>query len=106
MNRQYAFDTAYMSAVEADKEDASSPSSATRKVLVETMKIKPEYVSAEDVETVRKVCEIVGTRAARLSAVAIAATMIQTGNVQSTGPDDDGVKVGMDGSVIEYYPSK
>ncbi|CCF52284.1 hypothetical protein NDA11_007405 [Ustilago hordei] len=105
MNRQYAFDTAYMSAVEADKEDASSPSSATRKVLVETMKIKPEYVSAEDVETVRKVCEIVGTRAARLSAVAIAATMIQTGNVQSTGPEDDGVKVGMDGSVIEYYPN-
>ncbi|SYW83699.1 putative glucokinase [Ustilago hordei] len=69
MNRQYAFDTAYMSAVEADKEDASSPSSATRKVLVETMKIKPEYVSAEDVET-------------------------------STGPEDDGVKVGMDGSVM------
>lgn len=105
-NTQYAFDTAYMSAIEADTQDAASPTSATRKVLVQTMQIKDEYVSAEDVETVRTICNIVGTRAARLSAVAIAATMVQTGNVQGTGLNDDGVKVGMDGSVIEYYPCK
>ena len=70
------------------------------------MQIKDEYVSAEDVETVRTICNIVGTRAARLSAVAIAATMVQTGNVQGTGLNDHGVKVGMDGSVIEYYSCK
>ena len=104
LNTQYAFDTAYMSAIEGDKTDAASPDSPTRKVLVQTLKINDEHVSAEDIETVRAVCKIVGTRAARLSAVAIAATMVQTGNVQSTGPNDDGVKVGMDGSVIEYYP--
>ncbi|EST04782.1 Hexokinase, C-terminal [Kalmanozyma brasiliensis GHG001] len=104
LNTQYGFDTAYMSAIEADKEDATSTSSPTRTVLVATMGIKEEHISAEDIETVRTVCRIVGTRAARLSAVAIAATMVQTGNVQSTGPNDDGVKVGMDGSVIEYYP--
>ncbi|SNX85477.1 probable glucokinase [Melanopsichium pennsylvanicum] len=104
LNTQYAFDTAYMSAVEADKSDPASPDSPTRKVLVQTLKVQEEHISAEDVETVRKVCQIVGTRAARLSAVAIAATMVQTGNVQSNGPNDEGVKVGMDGSVIEYYP--
>ncbi|KAI3479102.1 hypothetical protein L1887_58896 [Cichorium endivia] len=95
-----------MSAIEADNEPASSSSSATRKVLVQTLSIKDEYISTEDIETVRTVCKIVGTRAARLSATAIAATMIQTGNVQSTGPQDQGVKVGVDGSVIEFYPRK
>ncbi|TKY86201.1 hypothetical protein EX895_005026 [Sporisorium graminicola] len=104
LNTQYAFDTAYMSAIEADEEDAASPSSPTRKVLVQTLKIKDEHVSTEDIETVRTVCKVVGTRAARLSAVAIAATMVQTDNVKSAGPNDAGVKVGMDGSVIEYYP--
>ncbi|KAN0064178.1 hypothetical protein ACQY0O_003345 [Thecaphora frezii] len=105
MNTQYGFDTAYMSAIEADKEDAASPKSATRKVLVETMQIPADKISAEDVETVRRVCEIVGTRAARLSSVAIAATLVQTNNVQSKGDGpDEGVKVGMDGSVIEFYP--
>lgn len=104
MNTQYAFDTAYMSAIEADQESASSASSPTRTVLVKTLGIKDKHVSEQDVETVRSVCRIVGTRAARLSAVAIAATMIQTGNVQSKGAEDDGVKVGMDGSVIEFYP--
>ncbi|PWY97630.1 hypothetical protein BCV70DRAFT_48525 [Testicularia cyperi] len=103
-NKQYAFDTAFMSAIEADEEPASSPTSATRKVLVQEMKIKEDYISAEDIETVRTICQVVGTRAARLSAVAIAATMMQTGHHQSTGPDDKGVKVGMDGSVIEFYP--
>ncbi|GAC72095.1 hypothetical protein PANT_6d00069 [Moesziomyces antarcticus T-34] len=106
LNTQYGFDTAYMSAIEADNEPASSSSSATRKVLVQTLSIKDEYISTEDIETVRTVCKIVGTRAARLSATAIAATMIQTGNVQSTGPQDQGVKVGVDGSVIEFYPRK
>ncbi|SPO39270.1 probable glucokinase [Pseudozyma flocculosa] len=105
MNTQNGFDTAYMSAIEADKEEASSPQSATRKVLVETMQIPADKVSAEDVDTVRRVCKIVGTRAARLSSVAIAATLVQTNNVQSRGDGpDEGVKVGMDGSVIEFYP--
>lgn len=104
MNTQYGFDTALMSAIEADTEPASSSKSATKRVLVHELNISDKHITDDDVETVRTVCQLVGTRAARLSAVAIAATMIQTGNVQSTGADDKGVKVGMDGSVIEFYP--
>ncbi|PWN53363.1 hypothetical protein IE53DRAFT_384167 [Violaceomyces palustris] len=103
-NTMYAFDTAYMSAIEADEEPASSPNCATRKVLIETMKVPAEHVSDEDVETVRKVCRIVGTRAARLSAVAVAAVLDHTGNAQSKSTDDQGANVGVDGSVIEFYP--
>ncbi len=106
LNTQYASTPLTCPPSKPDNEPASSSSSATRKVLVQTLSIKDEYISTEDIETVRTVCKIVGTRAARLSATAIAATMIQTGNVQSTGPQDQGVKVGVDGSVIEFYPRK
>ena len=102
MNTAYAFDTAYMSAVEGDDKPASAPDSATRKVLVETMRIADKHISTEDIETVRQVCAMVGTRAARLSAVPISATLVQVGKVQG----DEDIKVGVDGSVIEFYPRK
>lgn len=106
LNTQYAFDTAYMSAIEADKASPDSADSATRKVLVQTLGLDPSHVSATDITTVRRVCAIVGTRAARLSGCAIGAVLIHTGNVQSDGKggSDEGVQMGLDGSVIEFYP--
>lgn len=99
LNTQYAFDTAYMSAIMADKTSTSEQTSATRKVLVEEMQIPPNYISEKDIDVVRKVCDIVGRRAARLSAVAVAAVV-----QHRQGPKGDLVLVGVDGSVVEYLP--
>jgi len=123
MNTQYGFDTAYVSAVEGDTKEASDPTSETRKTLVSTMGIADSKISERDIQTVRKVCKIVSTRAARLSATAIATTLIHTGNVQSNNAPkgtkedaiealeekeghqvDEGVEVGVDGSVVEFLP--
>lgn len=127
MNSQYGFDTAYVSAVEGDTKEASDPTNETRKVLVSTMGLRDQYISERDIQTVRKVCKIVSTRAARLSATAIATTLIHTGNVQSKNSpkgtekeaqeardenekangkevEDEGVEVGVDGSVVEFLP--
>lgn len=100
MNTQYGFDTALISAIQGDSEPASSSSCATRKALIETMGMDSQWVSDQDVEAVRKVCSIVALRAARLSAVPIAATIAHTGEDQRS----DTIKVGVDGSVVEFLP--
>ncbi|PSN63735.1 hypothetical protein BS50DRAFT_529656 [Corynespora cassiicola Philippines] len=87
-------------------------------------------VSSEDAEAVREIAAAVGRRAARLSAVAIAAIVINTGrlnissgaatteqkegvnpprgDVSSSGrgevPEEDVIDVGVDGSLVEFYP--
>jgi len=99
LNTQYEFDTAYMSAIMGDTTNASDETSATRKVLVDSMKIPLKYISIEDIDTVRKVCDIVGKRAARLSAVAVAAVV-----QHRQGPKVEFVQVGVDGSVVEFLP--
>ncbi|KAK0537062.1 hypothetical protein OC842_001758 [Tilletia horrida] len=125
LNQQYGFDTAYMSAIVADTTLPHERESATRKVLVETLGISDQYVQEEDVQAVRRVCAIVGRRAARLSAVAVAAVLLHTGFADSPKipaslrceragwpPQGGGVTVGangevhigMDGSVVEHYP--
>ena len=50
--------------------------------------------------------EAIGRRSARLSAVALAAIVISTGNAEGTAneEDDDVVDIGVDGSLVEYYP--
>lgn len=100
LNTQYGLDTSYISVIQADKESASAENSSTRRILTETMGISPNCVSDADVEAVRKVCAIVALRAARLSAVPIAAIIRHTG-------EDNGnhkIKVGVDGSVVENLP--
>lgn len=99
LNTQYAFDTAYMSAIMEDRTSISERTSATRKVLIETLQIEENNVSDQDVEIVRKVCDIVGKRAARLSAVAVAAVI-----TSRNGSKVEPVQVGVDGSVVEYLP--
>jgi hexokinase len=105
MNSQYAFDTAYLSTIMDDKKDASDKSSPTFKVLAETMEIKAENISAEDVEAVRRVCNIVGKRAARLSAVAVAAVIKHHQEEVSPDNKEEVYNLGVDGSVVEYLPN-
>lgn len=82
--------------------------------------------SAEDAEAVRVIAAAIGRRAARLSAVAIAAIIIHTGRLHpssspataeqhtaSPGPrrgdapvhENDMIDIGVDGSLVEFYPN-
>ena len=71
--------------------------------------------SAEDAEAVRLIASAIGKRAARLSAVAIAAVVISTGklgnpkDIATTNStevnEDDIVDIGVDGSLVEFYPN-
>jgi hexokinase len=57
-----------------------------KQAIVDVLEINSvDDVPDEDAAIVRKVCEIVGTRAARLYACAIAAVLVQTGHAQLGG---------------------
>ncbi|KDN52752.1 hypothetical protein K437DRAFT_253954 [Tilletiaria anomala UBC 951] len=105
LNTQYGLDTAYMSMIEADIDNGNptSGSNGTREVLTQKLGLRAEHVSDVDVETVRRIVRFVGTRAARLSATAVAGTLIHTGNIQDDGTGKQ-VNVGVDGSLAELYP--
>ena len=83
-------------------------------------------VSAEDAEAVQAIAAAIGRRAARLSAVAIAAIIIETGRLDSSSKgtattdkkegidpprgdveasEDDVIDIGVDGSLVEFYPN-
>ena len=118
LNKHYGMDTALMSAIEAHPSSAYTKGlfqateasewrasiEETRKVLVEKLGVQEKHISDQDCLLVRRVCEIVGTRGARLSAVAIAAVLIQTGHDKKTGADIENLQVGYDGSLCEFYP--
>ena len=93
-----------MSALEAytipNSAEAGDPIAAIRKVITSQLGIADELVSDADCVAVARVSEIVGTRGCRLSACALAATMIQTGNDKS----DKRVRFGLDGSLVQFYP--
>lgn len=93
-----------MSALEASSVPnsvaAGDPVRAIRKALVEDLDINPELITDSDCLAVARVSEIVGTRGCRLSACALAAVVIQTGNDKT----DTTVKFGLDGSLVEFYP--
>ncbi|KAG8860118.1 glucokinase [Tulasnella sp. 330] len=78
--------------------NSSLQSLQTRKILVEQMGFEPNQVTDDDTEIVLWACRTVATRAARLSACAVAAVLEQTGTV---GQDVD---VGVDGSMVQFYP--
>lgn len=80
-------------------------------------------VSAEDAEAVRTIAAAIGRRAARLAAVAIGGIVLNTGRLDAPGTatteqkagidpprgdvevsEDDVIDVGVDGSLVEFYP--
>ncbi|KAG0256297.1 glucokinase [Mortierella polycephala] len=94
LNHMWTFETAYMSTIEADNTPTLH---ATRKILESTLSFP--QTTLNDRQIVKIVVELVGMRAARLSAAAIAAILDHTGawKVKSD--------IGIDGSLFEYYPS-
>lgn len=123
--KQWGIDTSFLSICAGD---TSSGYRVIRQTLDKDYGVSA--VSAEDAEAVREIAAAIGKRAARLSAVAIAGIVINTGrlssspgaattetkagvdpprgDVSSTGRGDiaeeDVIDVGVDGSLVEFYP--
>ncbi|KAF8935560.1 hexokinase-domain-containing protein [Dissophora ornata] len=94
LNQMWTFETAYMSSIEAD----SSPTlHTTRKILESTLSFPATTLN--DRQIVKIVVELVGKRAARLSAAALAGILEHTGSWKQKSA------IGIDGSLFEYYPS-
>lgn len=122
LNTHYGLDTALMSAIEAHPQSSYPDTSATalsdaspkewarsfketREVLMSSLNLTTKHITDEDCLVVRRVCEIVGTRGARLSAVAIAAVVKQTEwDVDCAKGSRGSFQVGVDGSLFEFYP--
>jgi len=87
-----AFETAYMARAERDH---SLSLSDIKQLLEDVMEVpKTTY---EDRRVIKHICELVGTRAARLSAAGVAALVTKINRL-------DGCTVAIDGSVFEHYP--
>ncbi|KAF2190521.1 hexokinase [Zopfia rhizophila CBS 207.26] len=119
--KQWGIDTSFLSICAGDQ---SPGYRMTRQTLDKDYGITA--VSAEDAEAVRVIAAAIGRRAARLSAVAIAAIVIETGRLNSSSTsaattekkesveaprgegssvaDKDVIDVGVDGSLVEFYP--
>jgi len=123
LNTHYGLDTALMSSIEqhpssaysttptnssSEAEDWETSIRETRKVLTTTLGLQDKHITDADCLVVRRVCEVVGTRGARLSAVAIAAVIKQVRwSPSSAGKDEvagEEFNVGVDGSLCEFYP--
>ncbi|KAF9278117.1 glucokinase [Linnemannia elongata] len=94
LNQMWTFETAYMSTIEAD---GSPTLHATRKILESTLNFPSTTMN--DRQIVKLIVELVGKRAARLSAAAIAGVLEHTGDWKQKAA------IGIDGSLFEYYPS-
>ncbi|KAJ8589890.1 hexokinase [Rhizopogon salebrosus TDB-379] len=125
LNKQWGLDTALLSEIEEAWEGLgrfSSPGQVTAEeklqriqgVLAQQLELSPHDISLADADIVRQVCTLIGSRAARLSATAVAAILVHTGRARlwdggeqsSAGLKDEGkrIGVGVDGSLVEFYP--
>jgi hexokinase len=97
----WGLDSAFLSTTVAD---TSAGLQITRQAIERDLGI--DSPSIEDAKTVQALAAAVGRRAARLSAVAIAAIVIASERLEAHGatPEDDIVDVGVDGSLVEFYP--
>lgn len=120
--KQWGLDTSFLSVCAGD----TSPGyRMVRQTLDKEYDVSA--VSAEDAEAVREIALAIGRRAARLSAVAIGAIVINTGRLNSSTsgtattedksginpsrgdanniPEEDVIDIGVDGSLVEFYPN-
>jgi len=130
LNKQWGVDTALLSEVEeawqgigrfAPYQTSSAAVSDgerlshVRDVIVQRLGFaNASDVSLADADIVRQIFEQVATRAARMSACAVAAILVQTGRAYLAGSEapstplrDEGqrIGVGVDGSLVEFYPN-
>ena len=92
---QWGIDTSFLSIVEEDQSDHLR---VTKQTLERELGINAP--STEDCVAVKMLVHAIGKRAARLSAVALGAVVISTNKLN----EDEIVDIGVDGSLVEYYP--
>ncbi|KAL8797635.1 MAG: hypothetical protein Q9182_007155 [Xanthomendoza sp. 2 TL-2023] len=108
--KQWGIDTSFLSTAH---EDQSAGHHITRQALNKDLGV--DAASSEDAEAIKVLVEAIGKRSARLSAVAIGAVIISTGNLTLTAEDavaeeekevleEEVVDIGVDGSLVEFYP--
>jgi hexokinase len=94
--RQWGLDTSMLSSIEADtSEDLVDVKTALKDHL------EIENPSLEECQAVKIIVHAIGKRAARLSAVPLAAIVVHTNKLQT----DDMIDIGVDGSLVEFYPN-
>ncbi|PSR87267.1 putative glucokinase [Coniella lustricola] len=97
--KQWGVDTAIMSVAAAD----NTPSLGTLRQALEDQ-LLVYSPSLEDAQAFKAIAEAIGRRAARLSAIAVAAIVLKTGKLNDPSWDGEPVDVGVDGSLVEHYP--
>ena len=105
----WGLDTSFLSIAHGDN---SAGFKVTRQTLDKDYGV--HAASSEDAEAVKLIAAAIGKRAARLSAVAIAAIVLATDKLSNpkdiaTADDepvneDEVVDIGVDGSLVEFYP--
>ncbi|KAJ5787778.1 Hexokinase N-terminal [Penicillium paradoxum] len=94
--RQWGLDTSLLSTVEAD---STKELVDVKTALKDHLEI--ENPSLEECQAVKILVHAIGKRAARLSAVPLAAILVHTNKLET----DDIVDIGVDGSLVEFYPN-
>ncbi|PHH50610.1 Glucokinase [Ceratocystis fimbriata CBS 114723] len=94
---QWGVDSSIMSVAAAD----NTPELSTLRQSLEG-NLEVYTPSLEDAHVFKAIAHAVGRRAARLSAVAIAAIAIKSGKLDD--PNEEIVDIGVDGSLVEHYP--
>lgn len=120
--KQWGVDTSFLSIVQ---EDHSPGLRIVRQFLDRDLGVSA--ASLEDAEAIKVIVGAIGKRSARLSAVAIGAVVISTGRhqqntattaiptegkssatqeeIQQAVKEEDVIDIGVDGSLVEYYPN-
>ncbi|KAG2172327.1 hypothetical protein INT43_004869, partial [Umbelopsis isabellina] len=93
MNMPYNFESSYMSAIESDdSEDLED----TKHILETIMNI--EHTSLTDRQITKKICALVGQRAARIIAAAMSAVIYKRNALET------GLTISVEGTIYEHYP--
>ncbi|CAB5191382.1 unnamed protein product [Rhizophagus irregularis] len=103
LNNQYYFETEYMSTIEADDTNTLEK---TKRILEESLNLPSTTLT--DRQIVKRVCQLVGLRAARLSAAALSAVISQCNErikralKECLGPNADKIELDLapDGSGV------
>lgn len=93
--KQWGIDTSFLSIVEEDQSDHLR---ITKQVLEKDLGV--QGAATEDAIAIKMLVHAVGKRAARLASVALGAVIIETKRLETDGFVD----IGVDGSLVEYYP--
>ncbi|KFZ08781.1 hypothetical protein V501_05822 [Pseudogymnoascus sp. VKM F-4519 (FW-2642)] len=109
LNAHSGVDSSILSVAAADE---TADLAALRKEIEVQLAVK--QASVEDAKAIKTIAYAIGRRAARLSAVAVGAIVVQSGRLDTTSApasasgevsEDDIVDVGVDGSLVEFYPA-